>query len=244
VTDEDGTTETRTRLDQLRRRLYEPTATEADRREYAALAERLEQPRQSDPEPPVGRDEPADAPSTVPRARRRRPRPLVLGIGGAVVIAALAVIAVQTARSVSAPPTMPSATAWLSSPTAAPTPTPAMLTDDGRWLAAQQTSGGGSAVVRLDVRAAPAAGGRLVVAMSSSDPSPVGWLAERVRSSPANAGSEQVVAFDPPALRVGAAVPTTVSYTGAPPSVLVVQAPTGTGWSVTVAFAERTVAHD
>lgn len=211
----------------LRRRLYRPGATEHDRRAYERLAGPQDEPLVL--ERPV--------PARIPR-RGSRWRLLAAGCGVAVV--ALGVVAAHDVRSAPAAldPARASAPAWDGSAPATPAafPEPVLLEHGGARIAAQQTSGGGSAVVPLRLETAPAEGGRLLVRLTSSDPSPVGWRAERPTADPDDAAALETVAEERPALRDAGAVSDDVPLIGRPPTEIVVRAPVGTGWHLTVAF--------
>lgn len=223
------------RLDELRRRVYGPDASDEDRREYAAL---LQPPDEPEHEPEHERRD--AAPPSPASARPRRGLPILIGASGLVLVVGLGVTSAITARD-DAPTTEATTSTtsiWSGSadPTAAPLPTPATLSLQRGTVRAQATSGGGSAVIPLLLDGAPRFGGTLVVSVSSSDPAPVGWIAQRHRGVANDTGGLERVAASPPALRQGAASPTVVSYTGAPPTQITVRAPVGTGWSITVAF--------
>jgi hypothetical protein len=219
-------------LEALRRRVYGPDATDEDRRAYAALVDAPAPEAQE--EPPIA-EEP-----TQPRTRRRRRFPILIGAAGVAVVVGLVAVATSVARTEAPrPAATPSATSiWLGAarPTAGPSPTPLVLPKTSGVVDGQQIAASGSAIVPLRSDDVPRRAGRLVVLLSSSDPSPVGWVAERPRAG-SRSGLEQV-AIDPPALRQGTVAPRAVSYTGAPPTRIVVRAPEGTGWTLTVAFLE------
>ncbi|MGT2427139.1 hypothetical protein [Amnibacterium kyonggiense] len=219
-------------LDALRRRIYRPDATEADRRAYGALLARLDEAAMTEAPP-------GPVPDPVPGPAGRPARRVVIAAAGVAVVVLL-VGAVLTAREAARPPTTaPSAVsmwAGAAAPTPASIPASVSLDRGGVRIAAQRTLGGGSAILPLRLDTAPTDGGRLLVRLTSSDPSPIGWLAERPRPGSHDAGAVQVVATDPPALRQGRAGPTIARWSGPPPTQLVVRAPEGTGWSITVAF--------
>ncbi|GAA2753593.1 hypothetical protein CLV52_2147 [Amnibacterium kyonggiense] len=233
-------TEEHSDLDRLRRRLYHPDATDADRRAYELLADRLDEaPRSATGPAPVHEPEPEPEPISTRQARSRH-RPLLLVAAGAGLAVAAATAFLGARAAAPGPADASTAPIWAgaAAPTAAPAPTPIVLERGGIRLAAQQTLGSGSAILPLRLDTAPANGGRLLVRLTSSDPSPVGWLAERPRTDPDGPGGVEVVATDPPALRQGRTGPADVRWSGPPPTEVVVRAPAGTGWSITVAFLD------
>jgi hypothetical protein len=224
--------------------------------EYAALVEKLEREegdahrgevRHLAASTDARSARPDLAPEPAVASRRSGWRWVVAAVGTVLVLAAGVVVTARTAgptvrhtRSVSQP--VPSESLQPSvdqgsfpAPTAAPSSTPVPLSVDGAAVVAQQSSGRGSAVVRIDPSSAPVSGAALFVSMAASDPSPVGWRVERRASRPNRASDIQVLAASAPSSRVGAA-PTIVMYKGAAPTEIVVLAATGVTWTIRVAF--------
>lgn len=228
-------------LEALRRRVYGPSASDADRQAYAALLERMSA-EQEPPAPDETAPEPTEASALTAPAPRRSRWPIVLGAAGVLLVLGLGTISTAIARTstTSPPPTRRAAQPW--SGTARPTPgpllMPATITLRHGPIAGQATSGSGSAVMPLDLSGAPPTGGTLIVSLVSSDPAPIGWVAERHRECSHDDAALETVALEGPALRDGSVAPTVVRYSGAPPAQLTVRAPIGTGWALTVAFTQ------
>ena len=238
--------EERARLDELRRGLYRPGATELDVQRYTALSEEAE------PDRP-----PARAPLP---ARRRRPIVpvltglLVAALGvGAVGIAAVrqsAPTAVPTASSVPSSDTtaLPDGSGWrirvdgdARAPAAAGgpgRPTPLILYIDGVATAGQVMYGKGRAVVPIDVTTAQAGDGKLLVWLYSPGSQALGWQAYRSSRIDARPRRERL-GSSAPRVRQVVPRPGAVAYRDDPPDSVVVDAPEGVPWTLTTVLTAR-----
>ena len=225
------------RLEALRRRLYQPDASDDDRREFAALEP-----------PPAARPDSDDAPAP---ARRRALQVPGIALAGVVAVAAALVL-------LSEPPQQPAARATPSASaeqqvvtgsevpvalvalaTDAPTPTaiPTRLASLPTRL--QRFHGAGGTVVAIDTTTAQQVDGTLLVMITATHARPVHWYATRPTRQPGHSQYAEVVASgvsDGPAAQPAYGSHT---YDGSPPSRLVVEDPGPGTWTLTVAFLPR-----
>lgn len=201
-------------VEALRRRLYRPDASEADRLRYAALVG-------PDPEPA------AEAPDRPARRARRAPVVLV-----ALVTAVVAVSGVAVARAASRPEAEPVAVVTPAAPTATPA-TPVLVV--GRTAgAARSLHGTGSATVALDVSAVPMDSGSFAVLVSAADERPVGWTALGLQTRRDWSSYRKVLGASPARNRLAATRTDTLAYRDDPPRWIHVQAAADASWTLTV----------
>ena len=225
-------------LESLRRRLYRPDATTQDRRRFEELADAVEPvPAPSAPE------------ATRPDPARRRSRTLV--VLAAVAAGAVAVLLV-TNRPSPAPqdlPTNPAAQAAVGASEIraelvalqpdAPTATEVRTRLGGVRTRLQRFEGAGRTVVAIDTSGAQQVNGTLLVMLTAMSADAVGWSATRPTRQPGHSQYVEVVAS-------GTADPVDASpaygmhaYDGSPPSRLLISAPDGDRWTLTIAFLPR-----
>jgi hypothetical protein len=195
----------------LRRRLYRPGASEADRQRYSALVR---------PEP----DQVEDAPA---RSVHRAPVVLV-----ALVTSVVAVSAVAVGRAAVRPETEPAAVA---TPTAlVATPPPLVLTVGRTSGPAESVHGTGSTTVALDVSAVTVASGTFAVVMSAADERPVGWKALGLQTRRDWSSYRKVLGSSPARDRRDATRADPLAYRDDPPRWIDVQAAADASWTLTV----------
>lgn len=226
--------EAQQRLDGLRRRLYRSGATEEDLRRYTA-----ERDAQQAAEPA--------APTDVLPLRRRRS--VLPAAALAVLLCSGVGIALTTGRT--APPRATASPevrsdrsqvvldvgAGLSAgPRGRVVHEPASRTTaaDGTAVLSQRFTGVGAAVVPLDLTTASFDGGRVVVTLTASRPSPVAWRAIRLRTRQDWSSYPEVVARSPAADSAGIRSSTVASYGGAPPGWIAVDADATGRWTLVV----------
>jgi hypothetical protein len=207
---------TEAELDDLRRRLYRPDATDADLREY--LAERATAA-------------PADAPAPAPPRRHRR---AVLGVAAVAValaacIAGTAVLLPRPANPSARPAAASAEPSRVSGPTLTAVPI------DGAATAAERFEGVGDGVLSIHLPGAEFGTMRAVVLVYSSRTSTISWTAVRPPS-----GDVSVVARARVTSHVDFATPHPFTYAGGPPTRITVAAPEGLHWTVLVAAANGT----
>ena len=223
------------RLDALRRALYRPDATDADRQRYRAeqAAVLLEpEPTAQAPEPPVERP-----------ARRLRWGVMVVavalaGLAGIAIGQRLAPPAVETARPTAAPVLQQDFedgsryevdTKGVSGPRAVAT------TVRGTAVIGQRFEGHGPAVVPVDLLPGSFDGGRAMVVLTAAQPAPTAWRALRLLTRNDFSSFPMVMAHgtaDPGQL---VATPSSFIYPGAPPARIAVEAPDSVRWTLVVA---------
>ncbi|MFD1722084.1 hypothetical protein [Amnibacterium endophyticum] len=210
-------------LDALRRRLYRPDASDADRARYDALRSRLE-----------------TRPSTTAEAPAPRPRPSRRVLLGSALVGALLVVAAVLSAT-TAPEPAPTDSRLPSSVVTPPAPDPAQATPvavqvagEGGAVTGQRFHGVGPAVVPLITGEAPLTGGRLVVVLTADSASPLGWTALDPRSIGSGPSTPRVVASSPSRPRSGIGTPETATYDGAPPPQIAIDARDRTAWELTV----------
>ncbi len=216
----------------LRRSLYRPGATDEDRRRYAALA-------------PVVEQQPQDPPPTLPRRPRWPAAALLAGVAAACVAALLlgrgeapAPEVAETVRPADVTGTEVRAALVVPRPDA-PRPTPIATSLAGVDTRLQRFHGRGPTALAIDTSTAQRQNGTLLVMMSSPAAGRVHWYATRPARQPGHAGWAEVVASgDADGTAVEPAYSVLV-YDGSPPSRLAVKAPTGSRWTLTVAFLPR-----
>ncbi len=198
-------------VEALRRRLYRPDASEADRQRYSALVG-------PEPEPVV------EAPA---RAPHRAPVVLV-----ALVTAVVAVSGVAVAHAASRPETKPVAVV---TPPPRTTPPPAVVLTVGRTSGpAKSVHGTGSATVALDVSAVTVASGRFAVLVSARDERPVGWKALGLQTRRDWSSYRKVLGTSPARDRLDATRADSLAYRDDPPRWIDVQAAADASWTLTV----------
>jgi len=227
--------EDQARLDALRRRLYRPDATEADRQQYAAAsAARVLEP-ESAPEAP--------GTTAAPPARRPRWGAVVVavalaGLAGIAIGQRLAPPAVETARPTAAPvlqqdfedgPRFAVDTKGVTGPTAVATNV------HGTAVVGQQFEGHGPAVVPVELLPGSFDGGRAMVVLTAAQPAPTAWRALRLLTRNDFSSFPVVMAHgtaDPGQI---VATPSTFIYPGAAPARIAVEAPDSVRWTLVVA---------
>jgi hypothetical protein len=224
------------RLDELRRCLYRDGATEEDLRRYAEERAAL-----SDDQNPL--TEPF-ADSVVHRSHRLSVAAsagaivLLAGIGIAVTARPAHPWAVPTPAAHAAPLTtsLPQAAAPIQEANVVTSPPTQVVVIDGTAATAQQYEGMGDAVVVLDMSSVSLYGARGMVMLSSTRAAPIAWSALRLAVRRDWTSYEQVVAHGTVAGGPGGAAPIGFDYVGSPPSRIAIEAPSGTRWTVVVAF--------
>jgi len=222
------------RLDALRRALYRPDATEADRRRYQAEREAVLEPA------PVL--EAAAAPPAPP-ARRSRVGLAVLAVvlaalGGMVVGERLAQPAPHVAQPTAEPvlqqdfedgPRFAVDTKGVSGPRAVATSV------HGTPVIGQQFEGHGPAVVPVDLLPGSFDGGRAMVVLTSAQSAPTAWRALRLLTRNDFSSFPVVMAHGTADPGMLVATPSTFVYPGAPPARVAVEAPDDIRWTLVVA---------
>lgn len=216
------------RLDDLRRRLYRSDATEDDLRRYI-------EERGSGSEVPQQPEQ---------RTSSRTPRHLVLGLVLGALLAAGASVAVAgelSASSEEAAPASRTAPRELQDGVlrAVDGPTSVPVSIAGTAAVGQRFQGHGDAVVQLDAPEGSDHGGRASVEITSADPDRVGWRA--LLRIDRNDGSSYpyVLAEGAAEDRSGAHAPTTFAFASRPLTHVAVEAPSGVGWTLVVAFTNE-----
>ena len=201
--------------ERLRRALYRPGATEADRARYAGAAPEPE----PEPEPP----------SAVPAPRRLQVR---TGVGAALVVAGAAAVALVAVPA----PTSPTASTPPSRPAADSTPWQPDVRQVGTTYTdagvVQAFQGRGPATAVLDGDVMPHDGGRLSVVLAPSATALIGWQVRR--QVPVDGASDQLIAQRSVTERTGVAMPIVFPFVGGPPTTVRVQAPDDVSWSLVV----------
>ncbi|GAA4741999.1 hypothetical protein GCM10025783_11640 [Amnibacterium soli] len=226
------------RLDALRRALYRPDATDADRQRYAAEQQAVRPP---DPEATT-----AAAPAA-PVPRRWRLGLTVLAVvlaaaGGILVGQRFAQPLQQTARPTAAPVLQQDVqdgaryavdTAGVSGPRSVAT------TVRGTAVIGQRFEGRGSAVVPVDLLPGTFDGGRAMVVLTAARSAPTEWRALRLLTRNDFSSFPVVMAHgtaDPGTL---VATPSTFVFPGAPPARIAVEAPDDVRWTLVVAASPQ-----
>lgn len=238
--------EERARLDELRRGLYRPGATELDVRRYTALAEEAEPDRPTDRAP-------------LPARQRRRIVPVLTGLLVATLgVGAVGIAAARQSTPAAAPTASPlpsgDATALqddlgrrarLGDSAQAPftaggpeRPMPLLLYIDGVATAGQVTYGMGRAVVPIDVTTAQPGAGKLLVWLYSPGSRALGWQTYRSSRSNERPRRERLGSSEPRVRQV-APHPGAVAYRDDPPDSVVVNAPVGVPWTLTTVLTTR-----
>jgi hypothetical protein len=217
------------RLDELRRRLYRPDATEEDHRRYAAAAG------------------PAVASASRPR---RQVLPALLVVGVLVVACVVAVVASRVAPALEKAPvaapavttTAPSTNFDIVARGTVGLPESVPVDADGVAVTAQRFRGDGAAAVPLEVASAPKHTGRVVLVLSSADPGTISWRAVGLTGH-APAASSPELAHSAAKDRRGVPSSEWFAYTSGPPHWITVKAAAGASWTLTVAFLPKETAN-
>lgn len=223
------------RLDALRRRLYRPEATDADRQRYAAASAAAV--LESEPDAAT-----ADRP---PEEAARRPRwgavvvaVALAGLAGVGIGQHLAPRAAETARPSAAPvlrqdfedaPTFAVHMRGVSGPVSVAT------SIRGTPVLGQQFEGRGRAVVPVDLLPGSFDGGRAMVVLTAAQPTPTAWEALGLVNGNDVSAFPVVMArgtADPGRI---VATPSMFVYPGAAPGRIAVEAPDDVRWTLVVA---------
>lgn len=241
-------------LEALRRRLYRPDATDADRARYRELV------HAATPDPESERTAAEDAPE--PPAGRRR-RPLVVGAAVTVVVALLVVGITVSARPASSPVPSPTGPAFGRTGFAVPPEARAAFVralragrpaglldyvfDHPEALPAQlravgradsvESNGTGHGEVVLEPSAEADRGGRLTVAVTVDAPVDVSWTCIRTHAATTQAYFE-VLDAEHLTAEPGLPAVRTFTYGGEAPTIVAVQVPTGVHWDVVAVFTD------
>ncbi|MGN6743467.1 MAG: hypothetical protein ACTHJL_09255 [Amnibacterium sp.] len=242
-------------LEALRRRLYRPDATDADRARYRELVRAEVRPDTQ--------DGPSEEPPGTAGSPARRGRPLLVGAAVTVVVALLAVGIAVTARPASAPAPTPTGPAFgdtgflvpadaraafvhalLAGRPAGllryvfdhPDALPPQLRTVGR-ADSVESSGTGHGEVVLEPSAAADRGGRLTIAVTVARPVDVSWTCIRTHAATTQAYFE-VLDAEHLTAEPGLPAVRTFTYGGEAPTIVAVQVPTGVHWDVVAVFTD------
>jgi hypothetical protein len=223
-----GARESDARLDDLRRRLYGPQATEDDVARYAAERE--------------ARQPAAPAPRiAAPRSRRT-----ALLAGGVLLAGGALALGVRLLQPASARSAAVRAAQDLGDGEGDPTKvsgrSSVAASIDGTSVVGHRTQGYGNAVVPFDAPDGSFDGGRAMVAVTSTGPTRVGWQAIRRVTRQDWSAYPVVMASGSAQDRSGAHAPTVFGYATRPPDLVVIRAPADIGWTLVTAVTTRTTA--
>lgn len=215
-------------LDDLRRRLYRSDATDDDLRRYV---EARESGSEVPPQPEHGTPPPT-------------PRRLVLGLALAAVLTAGAAVAVaaqvgasseEAARVARTTAGLQESGAGVDGADSVAGPVPAAASIGGTAAVGRRFQGYGDAVVPIDAPEG-SGGGRASIDVTSTDPARVGWQALLRIDRPDGTSSPYVLAEGAAEDRSGAHAPTVFAFASRPLTQVAVEAPSGVGWTLVVAF--------
>jgi hypothetical protein len=217
----------RTRVDDLRRRLYRADATAEDLERYRAELESVE------PAAP-------EATPSAPQPRRVTAAAIALAVV-AVVVLVLAVRlgqpAEQTAPSTFGPAPTADAERVVGPARDAGGATILPVVIDGTTVAGQRFRGVGRAHVDVDAPQGAFDGGRMLIHLTTGGSQRLEWRAVAFAGRP-DWTSRVEIASGAVWTPFGSTAPTPIAYPAQPPTRIEIDAPQGAGWTLVVAFVD------